>query len=182
MVVPNITRASMLLRIVCGLWLVGAALATGFMMRSPWIVLPMGLAFSVLFVMGKWSAWKHAVRTTGWKSVPLGIATTVPIQCLIVALFYGLALGAAKVADSSRSLKAFETWDTNFAAIVLVLGGVLAILAHMFESRSEPDDDLLLSMLEKDGHLTEDMKNMILGGQEGGVTGAGGEPADNRSR
>lgn len=163
MVIANITRSSMLLRALCGLWIVGAAMGAGFMLRSPWIIAPMGVAFSVLFVIGKWDAWKHAFRTTGWKCLPLGLFTTLPVQCLIVALFYGVALGFTLLSDTERSLQPFGAWDMNYAAAVLFLGGALGIAAQVMESRAHPDDSYLLSKLSEDAALPEELKRLILG-------------------
>ena len=102
MELPQFTRASMFLRLVCGLWLVGSAMAAGFMLRSPWIVGPLGLAFAVLFVIGKWTAWKQSIQTLGWKGLPTGLLTLIPSQIVIVGIFYAPCLGFMKT-DQGRA-------------------------------------------------------------------------------
>ncbi|QDV05145.1 hypothetical protein Poly30_06400 [Planctomycetes bacterium Poly30] len=163
MVIANITRSSMVLRAVCGLWIVGAVMAAGFMLRSPWIIAPLGLSFAALFVIGKWGAWKHAIRSGGWTRLPLGLLTTIPIQCAIVALFYGAALGLTLLSSTERTLQPFGAWDMNYSAVVLLVGGVLGIAAHVIESRAEPEDGYLRAQLAEDGELPEDLKRLILG-------------------
>lgn len=172
MVIANITPTSMVLRTICGLWVVGAALAAGIMLRSPWIIAPLGLAFTVLFVIGKWGAWKHAIRTGGWSSLPLGLLTTFPIQCLIVALFYGAALGLTLLSNSERALQPFTSWDTNYAGVVLIIGGVLGVAAHVLESKGDPADSFLLSQITEDSDMPEEVKRLILGADEGYAEGS----------
>lgn len=138
MELPVFTRASMFLRLVCGLWLVGSAMAAGFMLRSPWIIAPLGLAFSVLFVVGKWKAWRLTMQTLGWKSLPAGLLSTVPSQMVIVGLFYGPCLGFMLLTKGERAIAPYSGFDTQFAAVVLLLGLALAIGAHLLESRAEP--------------------------------------------
>ena len=161
--VANITRTSMILRAVCGLWIVGGTMAAGFMLRSPWIIAPLGLAFTVLFVLGKWEAWKHAIRTSGWSSLPLGLLTTIPIQCVIVALFYGVPLGFTLLSNTGKTLQPFGPWDMNYAAVLLLVGGVLGIAAQWVESRADPADSYLLSQLSEDPEVSDEMKRLIMG-------------------
>ncbi len=139
MELPEFTRASMFLRLVCGLWLVGSAMAAGFMLRSPWIVVPLGVAFSVLFVIGKWKAWKLTIRTMGWKSLPMGLLSTVPSQIVIVGVFYGPCLGFMKLTKGERSIEPYGPFDTKYAWIVLLVGIALGVGAHCLENRAESD-------------------------------------------
>ena len=137
MELPEFTRTSMLLRLVCGLLLVGSAMAAGFMLRSPWIILPMGLAFSALFVIGKWKAWRLTLRSLGWKAFLTGLFSTVPIQMMIVALFYGPCLGFMMLTEGKPPIKPYGPFDTQYALVVLAVGAVLGIGAHLLELRAE---------------------------------------------
>ncbi len=139
MELPEFTPASTVLRLLCGLWLVGAAMAAGFMLRSPWIIAPLGLAFSVLFVVGKWKAWKLTIESLGWKSLPVGLLTTIPSQLGIVGIFYGPCLGFMKMTKGERLIASYSSFDTRYAAVVLLVGVALAAGAHFLETRSEPD-------------------------------------------
>ena len=138
MELPEFTRASMFLRLVCGLWLVGSAMAAGFMLRSPWIVVPLGIAFSVLFVVGKWKAWKLTMKSLGWKSLPLGLLSEVPPQIAIVGLFYGPCLGLMKLTKAERPILDYGAFDTQYATVVLLVGMALGVSAHFLEVRVEP--------------------------------------------
>lgn len=139
MELPQFTRASMFLRLVCGLWLVGSAMAAGFMLRSPWIVGPLGLAFAVLFVIGKWTAWKQSIQTLGWKSLPTGLLTLIPSQIVIVGIFYAPCLGFMKLTKGERAIAPYGSFDTQYAALVLLIGAALGIGAHLLEVRVLPN-------------------------------------------
>lgn len=153
----------MLLRAACGLWLVGAALGAGFMARSPWSILLLGAAFSVLFVLGKWDAWKHAWRTSGATSVALGAASVLPVQCGMVALFYGAALMAAKLGSADAHLRPVDGFDVRYATVVLGVGVALALAANLLEARASSDDHVLRQLLEEDEQLPPELKAQIVG-------------------
>lgn len=138
MELPEFTRSSMLLRLLCGLWLVGSALAAGFMLRSPWIMASLGVVFSVLFVIGKWQAWKQSIRSLGWKSLPIGFLSAVPSQLVIVAVFYGPSLGFMLLTKGERSIAPYGPSDTRYAVIVLLVGVALAVSAHLLEIGADP--------------------------------------------
>ena len=134
---PEFTRASMFLRLLCGLWIVGSPMAAGFMLRSPWIIAPLGIAFSVLFVVGKWKAWQLTIKSMGWKSLPLGLLSAVPSQWAIVGLFYGPCLGLMLLTGSERTIAPYGSFDTQYTAGVLLVGLALGISAHYMEVHAE---------------------------------------------
>ena len=142
MVLPNITPTSMALRLICGLWIVAAVLVAGFQQRSPWIIAPLALAYTVLFIAGKWDAWQLAIETGGWKTLPLGILTALPSQAFIVALFYGIGLGVSKLGREGVEIMAASDADWRFGGIVLGVGGALAVAANVIEARATASDDL----------------------------------------
>lgn len=156
----------MLLRTVCGLGLIGAALVAGVMLRSPWTVATLGLVFSVLFVIGKWDEWKHALASSSRTDWCLGLLSVIPTQCVIVGVFYGAGFGVGKLGNRARPMAAFEGWDAAYAATVLVLGVGLALAAHILEARAMHSGDALLSMLESDDELPDEMKKLVLKAQK----------------
>lgn len=162
MILPTITRSSMLLRLLCGLWLVGAAVASGMMSRSPLSIVSLGAAFSVLFILGKWGAWKHALRATGLPAVLGGALTVIPTQCAIVGLFYGAGLGFRMLTGASGGLRPFDSFDLRYGALVLGVGSLLAILAHLLESRADGNDGWMRQLIEEDDSLPADLRAQIL--------------------
>ena len=156
----------MLLRTVCGLGLIGAALVAGVMLRSPWTVATLGLVFSVLFVLGKWDEWKHALASSSGTDWCLGLLSVIPTQCAIVGVFYGAGFGVGKLGSGARQMVPFERWDAAYGATVLVIGVGLALAAHILEARATPSDDALKAMLESDDELPDEMKKLVLKAQK----------------
>ena len=99
--------------------------------------MPLGIAFSVLFVVGKWKAWQLTIQSMGWKSLPLGLLSAVPSQGAIVGLFYGPCLGLMLLTGSERTIAPYGSFDTKFAGGVLFVGLALAMGAHYMELQAE---------------------------------------------
>lgn len=66
-------------RLVAGLIVMVFMIAAGWSHRSPWIVVLASPAFTALYALGKWNAWKMAWRIGGFKQIVLAMLTTLPI-------------------------------------------------------------------------------------------------------
>ena len=64
-------KLSIALRIIMGVGVVLLGLTAGFLKRSPWIILPLGVAFTVLFILGKLRHWRIGYQQEGLKGEPL---------------------------------------------------------------------------------------------------------------
>ncbi len=141
-----------LLRIVVGSLLVLSVIAAGAMVRSAWIILPLGLIYTVMFMQGRWRAWQVAIQNESASSLLSKILSTLVVQTILVALLYFIARGIAAVYNE-RSSAPFSSWDTYYClaigSIGISLGAMIATLerkaispeiSHFETNQSEPID------------------------------------------
>lgn len=115
-----------------GVGIVGAVAYAGFVHRSPMIIGPLGVAFAVMFVVGKPSFF----RQSGLGKMLLGALMVLPVQLVLVTVFYLVGYGAGSLFDGERTMAPFSQGDWVFAGWVLVVGGLLGAVASVLELRS----------------------------------------------
>lgn len=139
------TRLSILLRIAVGLGIVAAVLAAGFQHRSPWIILPLAMAYSVMYVAGKPSL----LQRHGPLTLLLMSVAALPVQVFVVGVLFLVGYGAGSLSEQGRTVGAFSLADIHYCLWVLGLGGAAGTIAAVLEIRSgdpmldlEPDEFL----------------------------------------
>ncbi len=110
-----------LLRIVTGLMLLASVLLAGAYPRSPWIILPLALVFTVAFIVGRWRAWSAAFTSAPSTRLIGQLAATVAVQGTMVAVLYLIGRGAAAILGRADA-GAFDSDDAAYCGIVAVLG------------------------------------------------------------
>ena len=90
------TTIAAALRIAFGLALLLTTGWLGYAHRHAWVVLPLGTPFMVLYVAGKWPAWRMLWRVSGWRSVAKGLAATAIVQGFVAGIFYVLGVGVGR--------------------------------------------------------------------------------------
>ncbi len=117
-----------LLRITSALLLLASVIAAGVMARSVWIILPLGLIFTVAYVLGKWRAWKAMLADSTIAKIASQLCATLGIQAILVSVFYLLGRGGAAVFGRTSAAE-FSSWDglycTGVAVISLGLAGLV---------------------------------------------------------
>lgn len=110
-----------------------AAMATvGYLHRSPWIIALAAPAFTVLYALGKWPAWRAAWRAGGARQVALAALTTLPIQAVVAAVPYLVGLGIGMLAAGPAEIAALSRGDALFAGGLLAVGaGVSALIIRL---------------------------------------------------
>ena len=86
-------KLSIALRIIMGVGVVLLGLTAGFLKRSPWIILPLGVAFTVLFILGKLRHWRIGYQQEGLKGLAAALPQTILVQLILVGLLYFVGLG-----------------------------------------------------------------------------------------
>ncbi len=124
------------LRLITGLFLLVSVLSAGVLPRSPWIVLPLALTFTIAYVVGRWSAWSSAVRTQRPAQLAGQLSITFAVQAVMVSVLYLIGRGCAAVFGRT-STGAFSDWDIGYCIVVAVVGlGLGGIVA--WRERSNP--------------------------------------------
>jgi SMI1 / KNR4 family (SUKH-1) len=104
-------------------------LSAGALARSPWIVLPLALTFTVAYVLGRWPAWSSAVRMKKPMQLAGQLSITFAVQAVMVSVLYLIGRGCAAVFGRTGN-GAFSNWDIGYCVVVTVvglgLGGIVA--------------------------------------------------------
>lgn len=131
-------KTTIALRILVGAGVVVTAMAAGVMQRSPWIILPLGLSFTILYILGKLRQWMKGVRQTGWAGALKALPMTIGVQILLAGLLYFVGFGFASLASQYVEVRPFSSFDWIYSAAALAGFGALAGLIAWLE-RDLPD-------------------------------------------
>lgn len=180
------TRLTGTLRIVCGLAVIGLAIALGWLHRSPWVLVPLSLAFTVLYVAGKWSVWRAALRRGGLGRTLAQLLATWPVQLVVAGLFYLVGFGLGALLTDRATAPGVTGADLAWIAAV----GVSILLVTVWIERTEdhaapaplaPDSDPGTLLGHGRGGAARDELAHGQAGQEGtGESGDDGERLDLR--
>lgn len=113
------------LRIFTALAIVAALIAAGWLHRSPWTVVLATPTFTVLYALGKWSAWSAAWRAGGVRQVALALLVTLPIQAIVAGVCYLVGLGLGTLFAGDQPVAALSLADV-VSMVVLLAAGVAA--------------------------------------------------------
>ncbi len=124
------------LRLLTGFSLLASVVSAGALARSPWIVLPLTLTFTVAYVLGRWPAWSAAVSAQRPMRLAGQLSITFAVQAVMVSVLYLIGRGGAAVFGKTGT-SAFSSWDVGYCVVVAVvglsLGGIVA-----WRERSKP--------------------------------------------
>lgn len=116
-------------KMVLGLALVVAVGWFGYMKYSPQIILIFGVIFTVLYIQGKWLAWKMAWENAGMKAWIISLLTTLPVQLILVGVIYLIGFGLGSLITPGREIQALSVVEYRYAlSIFLVIFGAGLIL------------------------------------------------------
>ncbi len=122
-------KSILVLRLVTGLCLLLSVLYAGAIARSPWIVLPLALIFTIAYVVGRWPAWSSAVKTQPLAKILSHLLITFATQAVLVFVLYLIGRGCAAMFGRTGS-STFSNWDIRYSILVAVVGlGLGAIVA-----------------------------------------------------
>jgi SMI1 / KNR4 family (SUKH-1) len=116
--------------------LVVAMITAGWLHRSPWIVALATPAFTVLYALGKWNAWKAAWRIGGANQIVLATLVTLPIQAIVAGVCYLLGLGLSRLMTGYRPIAPLSAADVVAAGILFAIG--LALCATIIRLERAP--------------------------------------------
>lgn len=125
------------LRLATGLLVIATAIAAGFWLRSPWIVLLLALSFTVLYVGGKLDQWRHVWMAHGPSAVAKTLVVTLPIQGVLAGLFYLIGAGVGALAGRSGFAARLDDFDFALAGGLLAVGLVATAAIHAAEAREQ---------------------------------------------
>ncbi|MEM9342294.1 MAG: SMI1/KNR4 family protein [Pseudomonadota bacterium] len=160
------------IRIITGLALLGGVIAFGVMLRSPWVIVPLTLIFTVCFGLGRWRAWREAASNGALGRAMAGQAGTLLVQGILVSILYILGRGIAAMTWGGDVTR-YEPLDTRlllaFAVVAIGLGVTTAALearvpahhhlmpkAQSAEGDAVPASDSQFELVFEDGPITEE--------------------------
>ena len=116
-------------RLAMALTVVATMIATGWLHRSPWVVLLATPVFTVLYALGKWHVWVAAWRATGATRIALTTLATLTTQGIVAGVLYLIGLGLGRLFRGLSPIAALSAedviWTGMLAAFGLVAGGVV---------------------------------------------------------
>ncbi|MDO9383732.1 MAG: hypothetical protein Q7T86_12815 [Hyphomicrobiaceae bacterium] len=124
------------LRAVVALAVVGTAVYSGFIHRSPWIIALLSLSFTVLYIAGKLAQWRMLARSEGAAGVAKAVAVTWPVQAIMAGVFYLIGLGIGAIFAKRDLAGAIEPFDLTLAGGLLVFGIAASAIIHTVEARA----------------------------------------------
>lgn len=130
---PHTTKLSASLCLITGLLLLAGVLLAGFYGRSPWIILPLWLAFTVSFVIGRLKRWQLAIKQHGTHTLAKGIASTFISQLILVSLLYLVGLGLGTLLSGYNKLGTFGQYDWIWAFSLGLFGAVAGLIISRLE-------------------------------------------------
>lgn len=146
------TRLSGALRIITGITLVMAVIAAGYLGRSPWIILPLTLAFTLSFLTGRLILWLTAMREESTLMLVKAVIGTALIQLVVVAFFYliGLGLGAFLGGYELRATldRADWLWPFGLGVVASISGLVIGKLEAAQTFSVSPEPTLPIKLLD----------------------------------
>jgi hypothetical protein len=125
-------------RLAAALIIVVAMITAGWLHRSPWIVALATPAFTVLYALGKWNAWKAAWRMGGAKQIVLATLVTLPIQAIVACVLYLLGLGVGRLLAGYRPIAPLSAADVLAAGILFAVGLALSATIIRLERTPSP--------------------------------------------
>ncbi|MGO1068905.1 hypothetical protein [Lysobacter sp. CA199] len=128
------------LRIIVALMVVGIPIYAGVLYRSPWIVAPLTLSFTALYVSGKIKQWKLLASSQGTAGVIKALLLTLPIQAVLVGIFYLMGLGIGAIAGNHGLAERLDGFDLMLAGGLLVLGLAAGTAIHASETGVGDDE------------------------------------------
>jgi hypothetical protein len=130
-------KLNTIVRIAAGAFLVAAALGAGLLARSPWIILPLGLVFTVAMILGRSAGWTRALKTRSAVRITAEALATFTVQLALVSTFYLMGRGVAALIG--REGASFESWDWIYVAVVAAVGIGLGAVAVRRENDAHQD-------------------------------------------
>ena len=184
----GVTKLSAALRIPLGLGLVGFALATGLVQRSPWILPSMAAGFTLAFLFGQLRTWRHA-RNSGllrqyWLQVPADFA----LQLLLVSGLYFIGFGLSALFSGAVTVAPFSPADAIWPLAVGAVGAIMGVYIDRLEGK--PASFLPLWMSTDEDAGPEGLSDLIVSAEPvtldnfyiGGPGVAGGLSEDDITR
>jgi SMI1 / KNR4 family (SUKH-1) len=130
-------KLNTIVRIAAGAFLVAAALAAGLLARSPWIIVPLGLVFTMAMIVGRSVGWARALKTQSTARITAEALATFTVQLALVSTFYLMGRGVAALIG--RAGARFESWDWTYVAVVAAVGIGLGAVAVRRENDAHQD-------------------------------------------
>lgn len=130
----NTTIASGTLRIVTALVVVTGVAAAGYGHRSPWVLTLFAPVLTVLYALGKWTAWRYAWRQGGLRQILAAFALTLPIQLVLAAILYLIGYGLGSLLGQGERVIGLEAFDFALALGLLAFGAVVTVLINRLEA------------------------------------------------
>jgi hypothetical protein len=130
-------KLNTIVRLAAGAFLVAAALGSGLLARSPWIIVPLGLVFTIAMIVGRSAGWARALKTHSAVRITAEALATLTVQLALVSTFYLMGRGVAALIG--RDGASFESWDWMYVAVVAAVGIGLGAVAVRRESGAGQD-------------------------------------------
>lgn len=127
----ELTPASVVLRLVMVGTILGSAVTTGVLRRSPLAVLTLAVGFTGAYVGGKLPQWRRSWARHGPMSL-LGLPVTYAIQCVMAGVCYLVGVGLGSL-FSERLWLPFDPADALVGVAIGLFGLVVGPVIDRLE-------------------------------------------------
>ncbi|MFK7753447.1 MAG: SMI1/KNR4 family protein [Sedimentitalea sp.] len=126
------------LRITFAIALLWVCAWFGFAFRSPWVIPFLGLAFSVLYVCGKWYVWRNLWAQGGYWAWAKALPLTVVTQFALAGLIYSLGLGIGRLFANQPLAQSVSSSDLLRIAVLTAVGIAVSMIIDRLEGGRGP--------------------------------------------
>jgi SMI1 / KNR4 family (SUKH-1) len=109
------------LRLVSGLILVLSVVAAGAMARSAWLILPLAVIYTTVFILGRWKSWRLSIKSDPLSRVLANVFSTGAVQAILVTVLYLIGRGAASVFGNTANA-VLSSWDIFYCMSIAIAG------------------------------------------------------------
>lgn len=132
-------KLAAVLRLGFGALLILYAAGLGFSHRTPWIILPLTLAFSVLYIAGKWPALRHVWQDGGVGRALPPVLAIQAIQAMLAGILYLTGLGLGRLISPQPMTQTVSASDLTGLALVVLLGLGVSVAIGRLEAAPDPE-------------------------------------------
>lgn len=137
------TKVSGGLRLAFAAALLAVAGSLGFAHRHPTVILLIAAAFTVLYVAGKWRAWRALWAANGAAGWGKALPQTVAIQAVLASIVYLIGLGLGRLIAPQPMAAAISERDVLTLAALAGLGVLASFAIDRLEAPEDPRGETL---------------------------------------
>ncbi|MGH1467517.1 MAG: SMI1/KNR4 family protein [Bdellovibrionales bacterium] len=137
-VVVKLPWLPIVIRLLFALCLLLCAGSLGFRHRNFMIIFPLGLAFTVLYIGGKWHLWRAILNSRKQTVIIKNLCITLPIQIFLAGLVYLIGLGLGRIFTTHSFVTSVTKEDLLLILILVSVGLIVLVFVNWLEGGVGP--------------------------------------------